>query len=137
MSGASGTLRIQGPALKTLEDLADDVATRLKSIKGLNNVAHSAEETNYEISIEIDRERAKDLALDVKDISQAMQVALEGVVVTDFIQGDRAYDVRLRLPRNEAADPQDLESIVLFPAVAAVLGTHGIGSMASSDESLR
>ena len=111
------SLRIQGPDLKTLEDLADDVATRLKSIKGLNNVAHSAEETNYEISIEIDRERAKDLALDVKDISQAMQVALEGVVVTDFIQGDRAYDVRLRLPRNEAADPQDLESIVLFPAV--------------------
>jgi multidrug efflux pump subunit AcrB len=46
-----------------------------------------------------------------------MQIALEGIVVTDFIQGDRAYDVRLRLPRSEASDPQDLESIVLFPAV--------------------
>jgi multidrug efflux pump subunit AcrB len=103
--------------LKKLEELANDVVLRLQSVKGLNNVAHSSEEENFEISIQIDRDRAKNLGLDVKDISQAMQIALEGIVVTDFIQGDRAYDVRLRLPRAEASDPQELESIVLFPAV--------------------
>jgi multidrug efflux pump subunit AcrB len=111
------SLRIQGPNLKKLEELAGDLVLRLQTVKGLNNVAHSAEEENFEISIQIDRDRAKNLGLDVKDISQAMQIALEGIVVTDFIQGDRAYDVRLRLPRNQASDPQDLESIVLFPAV--------------------
>jgi multidrug efflux pump subunit AcrB len=111
------SLRIQGPDLKKLEELANDVVLRLQSVKGLNNVAHSSEEENFEISIQIDRDRAKNLGLDVKDISQAMQIALEGIVVTDFIQGDRAYDVRLRLPRAEASDPQELESIVLFPAV--------------------
>jgi CzcA family heavy metal efflux pump len=111
------SLRVQGPDLKKLEELAGEMVSRLQSVKGLNNVAHSSEEDNFEISIQIDRDRAKNLGLDVKDISQAMQIALEGIVVTDFIQGDRAYDVRLRLPRSEASDPQDLESIVLFPAV--------------------
>jgi multidrug efflux pump subunit AcrB len=111
------SLRIQGPDLKKLEQLASEVVSRLQNIPGLNNVSHSSEEENFEIAIDIDRERAKNLGLDVKDLSQAMQIALEGIVVTDFIQGDRAYDVRLRLPRTEAANPQDLESIVLFPAL--------------------
>ena len=111
------SLRIQGPNLKKLEELANEAVQRLQSVKGLNNVAHSSEEENFEISIEIDRDRAKNLGLDVRDISQAMRIALDGIVVTDFIQSDRAYDVRLRLPRAEASNPQELESIVLFPAV--------------------
>ncbi|WP_455210358.1 efflux RND transporter permease subunit [Kaarinaea lacus] len=111
------SLRIQGQNLRKLEELADEIVLRLQAVKGLNNVAHSSEEENFEISIDIDRDRAKNLGLDVKDISQAMQIALDGIVVTDFIQGDRAYDVRLRLPRAEASNPQELESIVLFPAV--------------------
>jgi len=45
-----------------------------------------------------------------------MQIALQGLVVTDFIEGDRAYKVRLRLPHTETSSPQDLESILLFPA---------------------
>ncbi|KPJ91002.1 MAG: acriflavin resistance protein [Gammaproteobacteria bacterium SG8_11] len=123
------SLRIQGPNLKKLEELADDAVQRLQSVKGLNNVAHSSEEENFEISIEIDRDRAKNLGLDVRDISQAMRIALDGIVVTDFIQGDRAYDVRLRLPRTEASNPQELESIVLFPAVGDRPPVH-LGSVA-------
>jgi multidrug efflux pump subunit AcrB len=35
-------------------------------------------------------------------------------VVTEYLQGDRAFDVRLRLPRSELNDPRDLESVLLF-----------------------
>jgi multidrug efflux pump subunit AcrB len=46
-----------------------------------------------------------------------MQIALEGKVVTDFIEGDRSYNVRLRLPHREASNPQDLESVLLFAGI--------------------
>jgi multidrug efflux pump subunit AcrB len=110
------SIRIQGPDLEGLEELADDIVLRLKQIEGLRNVLHSAEEVHHEISIDIDRERASILGLDVEDVGEAMRIALEGVVVTDFIDHDRSYDIRLRLPPLTAADPQDLESILLFPA---------------------
>ena len=110
------SIRLQGNDIERLEQLADDIVLRLKPVEGLRNVLHSAEEVHHEINIGIDRERASILGLDVEDVGKAMRIALEGVVVTDFIDRDRSYDVRLRLPRVSAADPQDLESILLFPA---------------------
>ena len=110
------SIRIQGPDLDGLEELADDIVLRLKQIGGLRNVLHSAEEVHHEITIDIDRERASILGLDVEDVGKAMRIALEGVVVTDFIDHDRSYDIRLRLPPVTVSDPQDLESILLFPA---------------------
>jgi len=110
------SLRIQGPDLQQLETIADAVVLRLKEVEGLRNVKHTAEEVHHEISINIDRERASILGLDVEDVGKAMHIALEGIVVTDFIDADRSYDVRLRLPPVEVSDPQDVESILLFPA---------------------
>jgi multidrug efflux pump subunit AcrB len=109
------SIRIQGPDLDGLEALADDIVLRLKQLEGLRNVLHSAEEVHHEITIDIDRERASILGLDVEDVGKAMRIALEGMVVTDFIDQDRSYDVRLRLPPVTASDPQDLESVLLFP----------------------
>jgi multidrug efflux pump subunit AcrB len=87
-------------------------------VPGLRNLKHSAEEVHHELTIDIDRERASLLGLDIEDVSDAMRIALEGRVVTDFIDGDRSYDVRLRLPPLEASSPKDLESLLLFPAAA-------------------
>jgi hydrophobe/amphiphile efflux-1 (HAE1) family protein len=112
------SLRIQGPDMKQLEQLAGQVLLRLKQVPGLRNLKHSAEEVHHELTIDIDRERASLLGLDIEDVSDAMRIALEGRVVTDFIDGDRSYDVRLRLPPLEAASPKDLESLLLFPAAA-------------------
>jgi multidrug efflux pump subunit AcrB len=108
------SLRIQGPDMLSLEKIARDLVERLKSIEGLQNLEQSLEDENFELSINIDRERASALGFDVEDLTDAMQIALEGKVITDFIEGDRSYDVRLRLPPTEAANPQDLESVLLF-----------------------
>ena len=112
------SLRIQGPDLKILKTSADEVVRRLKQLGGLRNVQHSAQEVNHEIIIDIDRERASALGLDVEGVGAALRIALEGQVVTDYIEGDRSYDIRLRLPPVEAANPQELESVLLFPEQA-------------------
>ncbi|WP_455197138.1 efflux RND transporter permease subunit [Kaarinaea lacus] len=108
------SLRIQGPDMLALEQIARDLVERLKTIDGMQNLEQSLEDENFELSINIDRERASALGFDVEDLTDAMQVALEGKVITDFIEGDRSYDVRVRLPPTEAANPQDLESVLLF-----------------------
>ncbi|MDH5324235.1 MAG: efflux RND transporter permease subunit [Gammaproteobacteria bacterium] len=112
------SLRIQGPELEVLEEIAANLVGQLKPIAGMQNLSYSSEEEQLEISIEPDRERANILGLNVQDISQALQIALEGIKVTEYVEGDRSYNVILRLPRRDMANPQDLESIMLSPAVA-------------------
>jgi CzcA family heavy metal efflux pump len=107
-------VRIQGDDLEVLAQLADRLANELREIPGLRSIAYSSEEQRQELAIRVDRDRATALGLDVALIGLAMRMAIEGAVVTEYLQGDRAFDVRLRLPRSELNDPRDLESVLLF-----------------------
>ncbi|WP_303907326.1 efflux RND transporter permease subunit [Thiohalomonas denitrificans] len=108
------SLRIQGPDLSRLAEHGEQLVNRLRSVSGLTNLEHSLEETRQELAIRVDRQRAADLGLTAEDIGYAARHALAGEVVTDFLDGDRAYDVRLRLPRRDMRTPADLEQLVLF-----------------------
>ena len=104
------SLRVQGPDLSVLTDLGDQIVDRLQDVAGIRNLTHSYEDASEEINIQIDRTRAADLGMRVEDIGQALRVALEGVVVSEFTQGDRQYDIRLRLPNQQAATLEQLNA---------------------------
>ena len=94
------SVRIQGDDLDTLRELGDEAVERLRRIPGLRNVAHNYEELREELVIHVDRERAAALGIRTEDIGRALQVGLEGRLVTDYLEGDRRYPIRLRLPRH-------------------------------------
>ncbi len=108
------SVRIQGPELETLAVLADQVVTRLRGTPGLRNLEHSAEEVRQELAVEVDRDRAADLGLDVIDVGRALRIALAGEIVSDFLEGDRTYPIRVRLPQVEMDSPEAMESVLLF-----------------------
>jgi multidrug efflux pump subunit AcrB len=108
------SLRIKGPDLMVLEDLADQALERLGEIDGLRNLRHSNEDVTQELSIRIDRERSASFGLSVESIGDLLRYALEGRVITDFIADDRSIDVLLRLDRLDVDNPGDLKSIILF-----------------------
>ncbi|KRT53636.1 Multidrug efflux pump subunit AcrB [endosymbiont of Ridgeia piscesae] len=107
-------LRLQGPDLETLARLAEQLVVRLREVEGLSNLSHSSEDVSQEISVRVDRERAARFGLSVEDVGRYLQLALGGIKVTEFLQGDRSVDVRLRLSRDEIANPADVESIIIF-----------------------
>ena len=107
------SIRVQGPDVDVLTDLGEEISNRLEGTRGLSNLRHSYEETRNEVSISIDRQRAADLGIRVDDISRTLRAALDGLVVSDFIDGDRQYDVRLRLPRTGFRSPDDLGNILV------------------------
>jgi len=107
-------MRIKGPDLALLERLAAQVVERLKGVEGLVNLRHSAEETNQELSVRVDRKRAASHGLTVEDVGKAVRFALQGSRVTDFLNDDRAIDILLRLDRKRMSNPADVEEIILF-----------------------
>ncbi len=104
------SIRVQGPNLPQLALIGDQLVDRLQGISGLHNLPHSYEDTREEINIVIDHTRAANLGMRVNDISIVLQVALEGIVVSEFIDEDRQYDIRLRLPRHQAASLESLNN---------------------------
>lgn len=108
------SLRLQGPELETLRQLAERLQSTLKGMPGLRNLEHSAEEVAQELSVRIDRQRAAALGVDAEQLGRALRLALGGEVVGDFLESDRAYPIRLRLPRHDLNSPAALQQIVLY-----------------------
>ena len=106
--------RVQGPDIETLHALGHRVAGVLGELPELRNVSWTGEETQHELSIDVDRERAAQLGLSVEDVGTALRFALNGEIAGDFIDGDRQFDIRLRLPRASLQTIADLESTLLF-----------------------
>ncbi len=107
-------LRINGPNLTVLENLAEAVKNRLQTVQGLRNLQHTAESKNQELSINVDRQRAAAYGLTIEDVGQAVRFALQGSEVTDFIANDRSINILLRLKREDIDTPSDIENVILF-----------------------
>ena len=106
-------IRVAGPELETLDAIGRDIAARLEGLPGLRNLAHSSEETRQELAVRLDRDRAASLGIDASDVGEVIRYALEGRVVSDYMEGDRAYAIRVRLPRPTLDGVDDLEDLVL------------------------
>ncbi len=107
------SLRLQGPDMEVLREEADALLAHLKGTPGIRNLQHSAEEILQELSIRLKRERLAQLGMNAETVGRMLRLALEGEVISDYLEGDRAYDIRLRLPRREVRTPEALEHLVL------------------------
>ncbi len=107
------SLRVQGENLQVLNDIGNQLVEKLRTVSGLRNLKQTYEENHKELIIKIRRKRAADLGVNARDIGYALKVALDGVVASDFITGDREYNIRIRLPRSEVLSNDDLKHILV------------------------
>jgi len=110
------TLRVTGPDQDIRDQIGRNIADMLKAISGLRNVTHSAEETTEELVFTVDHDRLAELGLSVETVARAARIALEGELVTDFLEGDRPFNIRVRLPHSAINSIQEVESIPLTAA---------------------
>ncbi|MTI40129.1 efflux RND transporter permease subunit [Fulvivirga lutimaris] len=64
-----------------------------------------------EISIDIDREKARDLGVSVRNIAQTLQLSLSGQRFGYFIKNGKQYQIIGQVEREDRNDPLDLKSI--------------------------
>jgi len=101
LSGVKGEIAVKvfGPDLEILENKADQVARILSGIRGAADVEAIKVGGQSELNINLDRARMARYGLNMNDVNATIQTALGGSVVNSFYQGDRIFDVTLRLAK--------------------------------------
>ncbi|MGB7062111.1 MAG: efflux RND transporter permease subunit [Candidatus Zixiibacteriota bacterium] len=64
-----------------------------------------------ELTVEIDRERARALGVTVRDIAQTLQLFFSGQQYGDFVMNGKQYPVIVQADRSDRDEPLDLSSI--------------------------
>jgi len=87
---------INGPDLKKLEQVSQQLLARVKSLKGVVDVDTSLNVGKPELSVEVDRPKAADLGVQIGDAAEALRLLVGGDQVTTYNEGGEQYEVHLR-----------------------------------------
>jgi len=99
LSGVKGanSVKIIGPDLVKLEQMADLVMHEMDQVKGVADLGIFRVLGQPNLNIKVDRDRAARYGLNTGDINSVVQAALGGTVATTQLEGDRQFNVTVRL----------------------------------------
>jgi cobalt-zinc-cadmium resistance protein CzcA len=118
VSGIKGELGIKifGEEPNQLQTYADQIAEILKHVPGAVDV--SAEELlgQPQIQINIDRAAIARVGLSISDVQSVIETALGGSVATQVLEGEKTFDLAVKLIPGAVSDLDAIRSIPVFGA---------------------
>jgi len=107
LSGVKGanSVKVIGPNLATLEQLADQVQAAMKDIDGVSDLGIFHAQGQPNLNIKVDREKAARYGLNTGDVNTVIQAAFAGTTATTVLEADRQFALSVRL------DPKYRQSI--------------------------
>ncbi len=130
LSGVKGeiSVKIFGSDLEILEDKSEQVATILNGIRGAADVAAIKVGGQAELNITLDRNLMARYGININDANNTIQTAMAGSVVNSFYEGDRRFDVTLRLEKSYRDAVDDIAELAIALPTG---GTLPLGSIAN------
>ncbi len=102
---------LQAPNLDKLQSVIPDFIKTANETGVFDFVNVDLKFNKPEISIEIDRDKARDLEVSVRNVAQTLQLSLSGQRFGYFIKDGKQYQIIGQVEREDRDDPLDIRSI--------------------------
>jgi len=97
-------VKLFGDDLAVLEATAGQIAASLRTVPGAAEVQVEATSGLPILQIRVDRERAARMGLNIGDVQEMIATATAGRVAGTLFEGDRRFDIVVRLPEDRRSD---------------------------------
>jgi len=99
LSGVKGanSVKIIGPNLATLEQIAAQVMREMSQVRGVQDLGLFPVLGQPNLNIKVDREKAARYGLNAGDVNSVMQAALGGTEATKVLEGERQFSLLVRV----------------------------------------
>ena len=109
--GGPVALVIQGPEARELSRLAEQIVHRAVAIPGVVQPQNDLQVNKPQIEVAIDRDRAADLGVSVRDIATTLQILFGGLDLSTFKLFGETYKVMVELPAERRGEQRDLSRV--------------------------
>jgi cobalt-zinc-cadmium resistance protein CzcA len=124
-------VKVFGDDMAVMEGTAEAIAKVLQGVPGAADVKVEQTTGLPMLTLQIDRAKLARLGLSVADVQQAAAAAIGGQEAGVMFQGDRRFDIQVRLPDSVRSDVDALKRLPLRLANGAHVQ---LGEVASFDE---
>ena len=118
ISGVKGEIAIKifGEDLKVLQEKANQITRILRSMEGATDVAAEQQSGLAQLVISIDREKIARYGINVADVEDVISMAVGGKAATQMLEGERRFDVTVRLISSARDSVGAIENITVLSA---------------------
>jgi HAE1 family hydrophobic/amphiphilic exporter-1 len=106
-------VEIVGHSFEDTDSLAQKIKQVMEKVPGTADVSISRELNRPELRIEVYREKASSLGLNMRTIADSIKTFIEGATATRYREKGETYDIYVRLEEKFRAKPEDIESLSL------------------------
>jgi cobalt-zinc-cadmium resistance protein CzcA len=131
LSGVKGELvvKIFGPDLQVLQEKAAEVERVVGGVRGVADLAVEQQFGQPQMRVEFDRAALARYGVTVADASDALEAGVGGKTVTQFMEGTRAFDVRVRLTAPARDNAQALAHLPVASADGRLVPMASLGAV--------
>jgi len=104
-------VKIFGEKLDTLNAVGQKISGILNDIEGTDNFIMEQSSGQPYYNIQIDREAVANYGLNVNEVQSVIETGIGGSTAGQIFEGQRRFDIRVRLPENLRKDFQDIVDV--------------------------
>jgi cobalt-zinc-cadmium resistance protein CzcA len=104
-------LKIFGPDLDTLEQIAHQARKSISSVPGASETQMEIISGAQELQIRVDRRAAARFGVNVSDIQEVIETLYGSKQLSEMLLGEERFPIAIRLPANLRNDPEQLRSL--------------------------
>ena len=115
MSSGSGAIsvQIQGNNSDDLEQLAGQIERIMESVDGAINIENSVADTDEELNIIINRDRAAYYNISASTVYQTVSLALNSSTISKYRGGEKELNIVLEYPEDMTTSLEHLENLMI------------------------
>ena len=106
-------IKLYGDDLTVLRRTADEMKVAISGVAGVKDLMVEQQIEIPQLQIKLNRERMARYGLNSDDVNQFVETAMNGRDVSEIVDGQRKYDLLVRLDEKYRNDPNELERLTL------------------------
>lgn len=110
---SSLAVKIFGPDLRVLEDRGAAIKKVLEKVRGIGEISVIRQLGQPSLAVNIDRQKIARYGLNVADINGLIEAAVGGAAATQVVQGERLFDLVVRLQPQFRETPEAIGNILV------------------------
>jgi CzcA family heavy metal efflux pump len=110
---AQVAIKVFGDDLATLREKAEEVHAAMAAVPGVTDLFVEKQVLIPQIRIQIHRDAAKMYGIQVGDLAETLEAALYGQTVTEVLDGQKTYDVVVKLKDEYREDEQSIADMLI------------------------
>ena len=124
---------VYGDDFGQLQTVADQVANALRQTEGAADVRVEQVSGLPTLTVSVDRFAAANYGLSAADVSEAVAVAVGGMEAGRIFEGDRRFDVVVRLPEDARNDPAALAALPIVSSTGVTVPLSSVARIVTAE----